>query len=210
MDFESLQKANSLIDPIDIRGKKYAQVNQRIKAFRMCYPEGSILTDLVEDKDGRCVIKATVYADYPNRIIGTGTAYELESSGSINRGSYIENCETSAVGRALGMCGFGIDVAVSSAEELNGKQDRFESDMYKTELTKYAPLCADCNLAILPLVKTDGTIWTIEEIITYTEGIKSDKGEVIKGGRFNRRLCGYCQKKAFKKEREEQKKAGSD
>lgn len=206
MDYETLQKANSAIDPIDIRGKKYAQVNQRIKAFRMCYPEGAIKTELIEDKDGRCVIKATVYADYPDRIIGTGTAYEVESSSNINRGSYIENCETSAVGRALGMCGFGIDFAVSSADELSRKQESSESDMYKTELCKYAPKCSDCGLPILPLVRTDGNIWTIDEIITYTEGIKADDGKIIKSGRFGRALCGPCQKKSFKAEREAQKR----
>ena len=51
-------------------------------------------------------------------MLGTGTAYEKESSTFINKTSYIENCETSAVGRALGMAGFGIDTSVASAEEV--------------------------------------------------------------------------------------------
>ena len=50
--------------------------------------------------------------------MGTGTAYEKENSSFINKTSYIENCETSAVGRALGMAGFGIDTSVASAEEV--------------------------------------------------------------------------------------------
>ena len=46
MDFKALQEANDSIELTDIKGKKYAQVNQRIKAFRMCYPEGAIVTEL--------------------------------------------------------------------------------------------------------------------------------------------------------------------
>ncbi len=52
------------------------------------------------------------------RLLGTGTAYEKENSSFINKTSYIENCETSAVGRALGMAGFGIDTSIRSAEEM--------------------------------------------------------------------------------------------
>ena len=74
MDFKALQEANDSIELTDIKGKKYAQVNQRIKAFRMCYPEGAIVTELKNDTNGRCVFGATIYAEYPGKILGTGTA----------------------------------------------------------------------------------------------------------------------------------------
>ena len=122
MTFEELQKANQSIATTNIKGKEYAEVNQRIKAFRMLYPEGTIHTELISNADGVCVFKASVYANGDatiNSLLGTGHAYERESSSFINKTSYIENCETSAVGRALGMCGFGIDTSVCSAEELN-------------------------------------------------------------------------------------------
>ena len=51
-------------------------------------------------------------------MLGTGMAYEREGSSNINKTSYIENCETSAVGRALGMAGLGINTAVASSEEV--------------------------------------------------------------------------------------------
>ena len=120
MTFEELQKANQSIATTNIKGKEYAEVNQRIKAFRMVYPGGCIKTELVSNADGVCVFKAEVY-DGEN-LIGTGHAYERESSSFINKTSYIENCETSAVGRALGMCGFGIDTSVRSAEEMNNAE----------------------------------------------------------------------------------------
>lgn len=114
--YEEIKKANEAIQTTDIKGKEYAEVNQRIKAFRMVYPCGSIITEMVSNENGICVFKATIGDG--ETTLGTGYAHEKEGSTFINRTSYIENCETSAVGRALGMAGFGIDTSVASAEEV--------------------------------------------------------------------------------------------
>lgn len=119
--YKDILKANEAIKTTDIKGKAYAEVNERIKAFRMVYPEGTIATEMISNKDGVCIFKAMVYSQSDptiNSLIGTGHAYEKEGSTFINKTSYIENCETSAVGRALGMAGFGIDTSVASAEEV--------------------------------------------------------------------------------------------
>lgn len=122
ISYEDIQKANTTIRTTDIKGKDYAEVNQRIKAFRMVYPDGIIDTDMISNDNGVCIFKAMVgyYEEDEGcvRWLGTGYAYEKENSSFINKTSYIENCETSAVGRALGMAGFGIDVSVASAEEM--------------------------------------------------------------------------------------------
>ena len=133
--------ANESIVPVDIKGKSYSEVNQRIKAFRMIYPQGSIVTQMLSNENGVCVFKATVGTD-DGVILGTGTAYEKEDSSFINKTSYIENCETSAVGRALGMAGFGIDVSVASAEEVanaiqNQEVTQEEADTYKLTFGKH-------------------------------------------------------------------------
>lgn len=117
MTYEQLKKVNDEIITTPVKGKNYAEVNHRINAFRKLYPDGCISTDIVSLADGVCVIKATVLDD-TGRVLGTGTAYEKEGSTNINKTSYIENCETSAVGRALGMCGIGIDTSIASAEEV--------------------------------------------------------------------------------------------
>lgn len=117
MTFNELQKANSTIKTTDINNKQYAEVNQRIKAFRMLCPNGTIYTEYQLLGDGVVVFKAFVKDDAGN-LLGTGTAYEKEGSTFINKTSYIENCETSAVGRALAMCGLGIDLSVASYEEV--------------------------------------------------------------------------------------------
>ena len=117
MNFKELCEANNTIKTIDVKGKNYAEVNQRIKAFRMLFPNGGIESEIVSLDAGVVVIKSTV-RDEAGNILGTGLAYEHENSSFINKTSYIENCETSAVGRALGMCGFGIDVSIASYEEV--------------------------------------------------------------------------------------------
>lgn len=114
--FEDIQKANETIITTDIKGKNYAEVNQRIKAFRMVYPTGSIRTEMKSNENGVCIFKAYVWND--DKLLATGTAYEKEGSTFINKTSYIENCETSAIGRALGIAGFGIDTSIASAEEV--------------------------------------------------------------------------------------------
>lgn len=139
MTYEDLQKANESINATLLKNEKtgkeigyYAEVNQRIKIFRMLYPEGTIETEMLSNENGVCVFKASVYSyagemqqtsegiyNYQTRrLLGTGHAYEKENSTFINKTSYIENCETSAVGRALAMCGIGIDKSIASAEEV--------------------------------------------------------------------------------------------
>ena len=118
MTYEEIQSASKHIKTTDIRGKQYAEVNQRIKAFRMLCPNGCISTEILSDQNGVVIMKASIL-DEEGKLLGTGTAYEKEGSSNINKTSYIENCETSAVGRALAMCGLGIDLSVASYEEVS-------------------------------------------------------------------------------------------
>ena len=153
MTFEELSKANAAIStmPIEKKDKKtgktvtkdYAEVNQRIKVFRMLFPSGTISTELVSLNDGVAIFKASVQ-DEDGKLLGTGTAYEKEGSSFINQTSYIENCETSAVGRALAMCGIGIDLSIASYEEvanakLNQEQPK-SAPKVKGEIVKNLPM----------------------------------------------------------------------
>lgn len=141
MKYLDLAIANEQIKTTDIKGKDYAEVNQRIKAFRMVYPQGTIETEMLSNDNGVVVFKASAY-DEEGNLLATGTAYEKEDSSFINKTSYIENCETSAVGRALGMAGFGIDVSVASAEEVqnainNQVVTQEEADSYELTFGKH-------------------------------------------------------------------------
>ena len=104
---------------VKIRDKEYVEVNERLKAFRTMpeYKGYSLVSDVVSLENGVITVKASIY-DADGRIIATGLAQEKESSSFINKTSYVENCETSAWGRALGNLGIGIDTSVASAEEV--------------------------------------------------------------------------------------------
>ena len=127
VSYEQIKKANEEIETIKLGTKGYAQVNERIKAYRKVYPSGSIATYIDEIKDDYVRIKANV-TDEQDRLIATGTASEkLTGDGKkdyINVSSMIENCETSAVGRALGFAGFGVDTSVASAEDMERAKEK--------------------------------------------------------------------------------------
>lgn len=114
---EALQTANESVKKIELKGKKYVCVFARVAAFRSLCPEGTITTDIVSLEDGVVTMKASVL-DETGRLLATGYAQEKETSSFVNKTSYIENCETSAVGRALGMLGIGVDESMASAEEV--------------------------------------------------------------------------------------------
>lgn len=109
--------AQKNLQTVDIKGKPYVLVNERVKAFRENYPGHSLITTIVELTDKRVVMCATIN-DPEGRTLATGYAYEEAGSSFINKTSYIENCETSAWGRALANFGIGIDSSMCSADEL--------------------------------------------------------------------------------------------
>lgn len=109
--------AEKKLKTVAIKGKEYVMVNERIKTLRELHPDYSLVSEIVDLTDKRCVIKASIF-DKDERLLATGHAYEVEGSSPINKTSFIENCETSAWGRALANLGIGIDVSICSAEEL--------------------------------------------------------------------------------------------
>lgn len=140
MNYEDIKKVNASLQTMDIKGKRYIPVNERVKAFRMLCPDGSIETELVKYDDANIITKATVKVN--GEVIATGYAKEVEGSSNINRTSALENAETSAVGRALGFLGIGIDTSIASYEEVTNAQ------MNATPLatpTEKAGLIATCN-----------------------------------------------------------------
>ena len=103
----------------NIRGKQYVEVNERIKFFRQeeQYKNWTIMSEFPVIDAENCVCKVTI-ADNSGRVIATGHAHEERAASNINKTSFVENCETSAVGRALAMLGIGIDTSIASANEV--------------------------------------------------------------------------------------------
>ena len=104
----------------NIKGKQYVEVNQRLLYFRneSKYDGWSIETAFLVLDSESCVAQCTI-SDNEGRVIAQGTAQEDKSSSYINKTSYIENCETSAVGRALAMLGIGIETSIASSNEVS-------------------------------------------------------------------------------------------
>ena len=162
---------------IQIKGKDYIEVNERVKQFHIDYPNGSITTELIEMTD-RFITKTTVIPDVknPDRKF-TGIAYEKEDSTFINKTSALENCETSSCGRALGMLGIGIDTSIASYNEVANAVEQ-QKDKPKTippvnlkdqEVPNPAYDAAVNDLGGIPLGdgETDDDEWTGNEIIKF-------------------------------------------
>lgn len=103
---------------MNIQGKPYATVPARIEAFWSMCPGGQIITECVVDTPERCMFRATII-DETGKTIATGHASEKPNT-PVNKTSMLENCETSAIGRALGIAGIGSLESIASAEEVIG------------------------------------------------------------------------------------------
>ena len=122
MDYKDIERVNSQIEGIDLKGKNYAMVSERVTAFRKIWPEGFILTDIVFNDGTTIIMKATVgyyREDGSQVILATDYAQEVRGKGLVNGTSHVENCSTGCTGRAIGKLGIGLNGGgICSAEEL--------------------------------------------------------------------------------------------
>ena len=99
----------------------YVTVAERIAAFYQSYPTGRICTQILEhnEESGFILMRAEVFRSTDDaQPSATGHAFEVRGDGYVNRTSYIENAETSAVGRALALLGFEVRRGIASREEM--------------------------------------------------------------------------------------------
>jgi len=120
----------------------YVPVSERLEQFYTDHPQGRILTSIVEHdaENGFVLIRAEIYRQQEDSVpSATGHAFENRSEGYVNKTSYIENCETSATGRALAMLGYEIKRGIASREEME-KTERMKQDDQRSEI-----VCPDCG-----------------------------------------------------------------
>jgi hypothetical protein len=115
---------------------EYITVHERIEKFYAKYPQGRILTSIVEHnaETGFVLVRAEVYREPDDALpAATGHAYELRSAGHVQQGSYVEVGETSAVGRALALLGFEVRRGVASREEVERGSRKAQSAARQAE-----------------------------------------------------------------------------
>ena len=108
---------------INIKGKQYVEVNERLKYFRANFKDYSLTSEITHIDSNMCVVKSEIVSP-DGRVVASGHAHEIQSSNYINKTSYVENCETSSWGRCLGNFGIGIDSSVASADEVKMAIDK--------------------------------------------------------------------------------------
>lgn len=111
-------------------GKKYTEVAKRVEAFRKHFGlKYGIATDIVIDDGKRVVMKAKIFdLANPTTSVGEGFAEEIRGSSNVNKTSAIENCETSAIGRALASCGLHGGQYASVDEIIKAKNNEINLD----------------------------------------------------------------------------------
>ena len=115
--------------------KEYVEVDERIRLFWSLHPTWSIITEMVYNCEQEMVtiFKATVIDD-KDKVRATGHAREFQADkkSMVNKTSHIENCETSAIGRALGVKGIITEYGIASADEVRNAIEQ-EKVMGKVE-----------------------------------------------------------------------------
>jgi len=159
---------------IQIKGKDYVMVHERIKAFREKYPTGAIITEIISADENTVMMKSTVSID--GVIVATGHAQEDRNNKSslVNALSYIENCETSAVGRALAMLGIGIDAGIASAEEMQKEEKKAGNSFNRTRVDiTFAKNAADLT-ELETIWKSNSQIWHVPAFKTAVSTRKTE------------------------------------
>ena len=138
------------IQTIDIKGKKYATVDSRVEFFREKFPQWSLETEypILDLDKGVCVCRAVV-KDETGKVVADGYAHEWQNKpGSmVNKTSYIENAQTSAVGRALGFIGIGINgMGIATAEEVQTAIAHQEAEDYPEITEKNTKKTTDMSI----------------------------------------------------------------
>lgn len=152
-DIKETKQSKQLTEKaIDIKGKKYVLVSDRVLYFNETYPNGSIVTQRIMTEETWIeIFKATVTPDcsHPERYF-TGYSQARWWDGFINKTSALENAETSATWRALAMMWIGVIDSIASLDEINKaentaktqkksyvKESRFQAAMNNLDFIKW-------------------------------------------------------------------------
>jgi hypothetical protein len=103
----------------------YETVEQRLVRWWAAYPNGRVYTCMMNYTGDACVFYCELYADKDDKVpVATGYAEEIKSDRGVNATSFVENCETSAIGRAIANCP--LQAAVSGPRPSRNEMQKVE------------------------------------------------------------------------------------
>jgi len=158
---------------------EYETVDQRLRRTYTGYPQARVITDLVFQDDRRFIIKAELYLNYDDvNPVATGYAEEIVGIGFINKSYALENCETSAIGRAIAnsILVLGVPEGKRPSRQEMEKTQRYETSPRKAPITKPAKV-----FTLDQISKAEALIATVSEITDKEElrRIWTTEGEIL-------------------------------
>ena len=190
----------------------YETVDERLEKFWAAYPDGRIATEIELITDDRCIIKTYIYKTFLDSVaFATGIAEERSSDRGVNSTSFVENCESSSIGRALHTGGISKHsdgkprpsrIEMEKVERLTAKQIQQANEVpsFKTKEEALAadpwsnqPIYADPNQPMA--VSAADAIATIQNVLGITNSETCEHGEMTwREGEKNSRPWGgfFC------------------
>ena len=175
--------------PVNINGKEYHTVAERVHAFREVSPDLTIETEIVRWEGDDVVVKASISDN--GKLLATGLAHEVRGSTNINRTSHVENCETSAIGRCLAAFGLGgteyatADEVANAITQQNAGISEKEVNELLIENTTTMLAYSDSILAIKAGISLDDLSTASEEWFSLDDEVKRRLWKApSKGGPF--------------------------
>jgi hypothetical protein len=178
--------------PVNIHGKEYHTVAERVHAFREVSPDLTIETEIVRWEGDDVVVKASISDN--GKLLATGLAHEVRGSTNINRTSHVENCETSAIGRCLAAFGLGgteyatadeVANAITQQNEAKAGMSDKEVNELLIENTTTMLAYSDSILAIKAGISLDDLSTASEEWFSLDDEVKRRLWKApSKGGPF--------------------------
>lgn len=158
----------------------YETVEERLIKFWKDHPDGRIDTKLVEASATRFIVQAYIYRTEADQQPWTsGLAEETISGRGVNATSALENCETSAIGRALASAGYATKGKRPSREEMSKVA---KADQVTSTIQEVKAKMANTSGEYIPVVKEEDP-WTIKSASmppTMQEAVATVK-EIIGG-----------------------------
>jgi len=158
----------------------YETVEERLVKYWKDHPDGQIHTKVVEASASRFIVEASIYRTEADlRPWTTGLAEETVQGRGVNATSALENCETSAIGRALANAGYATKGKRASREEMGKVAKAAE---VKTSIEQVKAKMADTSKEYVPVAKADDpwTQWEAAPVQTIEQAVETVK--VVLGG----------------------------